>query len=67
MVGTNALRLWSDVLLIISRFGILEINVANKDVKSKGKGEGKAIPVQAYYKPTGLQEVEVPDFETVGS
>jgi hypothetical protein len=67
MVGTNALQLCSDVLLIISRFGILEINVANKDVKSKGKGKGKAIPVQVYYKPTWFQEVEVPDFETFGS
>jgi hypothetical protein len=67
MVFTNALQLCSDVLLLISRFGILEINVAKKDIKGKGKGRGKAIPVQVYYRPTGFQEVEVPNFETFGS
>jgi len=26
--------------------------------KGKGKGTGKPIPIQAYYRPRGLQEVE---------
>jgi hypothetical protein len=67
MFATNALQLCSDVLLLISRFGILEINVAKKDIRGKGKGKRKAIPVQVYYRPTGFQEVEVPDFETIGT
>jgi hypothetical protein len=27
-------------------------------LQCKGKGTGKAIPLQAYYRPRGLQEVE---------
>jgi len=67
IVGTKALQLCSDVLLLISRIGILEINVAKKDIKGKGKDNGKAIPLQVYYRPTGFQEFEVPDFETTGT
>jgi len=65
MVVTNALHHCPYILILISRYGILEINVAKKDMK--GKGKGKAIPVQIYYRPTGFQEVDVPDFETVGT
>ena len=66
IVATNALQLCLDTLLLISRFGILEINIAKKDVKGKGNGKSKAIPVQVYYRPTGFQEAEIPDFEKVG-
>jgi hypothetical protein len=37
MVGNNALQLCSDVLLLTSRFGILEINVAKMDIKGRDK------------------------------
>jgi len=62
VIVTNALHLCLDVLLLISRFGILEINIAKNEVKSKGNGKSKAILVQVYYRPTGFQEVEVPRF-----
>lgn len=53
MVVTNALLLCPDVLLLISRYGILEIHVAKKDIKGKVKGKVKAIPVQVYHRVPG--------------
>jgi len=35
--------------------------------KNKGKGKGKAIPLQAWTGPEGSRRVRLPDFKTIGT
>jgi len=34
--------------------------------KVKGKGKGKAIPLQAWSEPEGSRSLRLPDFKTIG-
>ena len=34
---------------------------------SKGKGKGKAIPLQAWTGPEGSRRLRLPDFKTIGT
>jgi len=34
---------------------------------SKGKGNGKAIPLQAWTDPEGSRRLRLPDFKTIGT
>ena len=34
---------------------------------SKGKGKGKAIPLQAWTGPEGSRRMRLPDFKTIGT
>jgi len=36
-------------------------------VTGKGKGTGKAIPLQAWTGPEGSRRLRLPDFKTVGT
>jgi len=35
--------------------------------KTKGKGKGKAIPLQAWTGPEGFRKLRLPDFMTFGT
>ena len=39
--------------------------VVNSSIK--GKGKGKAIPLQAWTGPEGYRRLRLPDFETIGT
>jgi len=37
------------------------------DIKGKGKGTGKAIPVQAWTSPVASRRARLPNFMTIGT
>ena len=46
-------------------WGIWEVRVGGTG--KKGKGKGKAIPLQAWTGPEGSNRLRLPDFKTIGT
>jgi len=58
-----------------------DVNLLGKNIKTrtkktessllssrvKGKGKGKAIPLQAWTRPEGSRRLRLPDFKTIGT
>ena len=41
--------------------------ISNSHIDIKGKGKGKAIPLQARTGPEGSRRLRLPDFKTIGT
>jgi hypothetical protein len=55
-------------LIKIWKFSIAsDKNAATLLGSSKGKGKGKAVPLQAWTGPEGSRRLRLPDFRTVGT
>jgi len=50
-------------------YDMLKIRIAFKNplIGSKGKGKGKAIPLQACTGPEASRKLRLPDFKTIGT
>jgi len=43
------------------------VNIYLHFTKHKGKGKGKAIPLQAWTDPEGSRKLRLPDFKVIGT
>jgi len=43
------------------------VHIPNVFCDGKGKGKGKAVPLQAWTGPEGSRRLRLPDFKTIGT
>jgi len=55
------------VVKLQSEFNIIFRRIYGPKYEDKGKGKGKAIPLQAWTGPEGSRRLRLPDFKTVGT
>jgi len=68
MYQAKSIQYWRGLNLDFwSKNVCLAQGISNSHIDIKGKGKGKAIPLQARTGPEGSRRLRLPDFKTIGT